>query len=219
MGDPIGSSLSAIRSHQAWAPAIVFGTGALTSTGPCVAPRFIAIAGLCSRGGRAAALLACGSFAAGLAFVYAAFAAIASLLPAALWHSRFIYALIAAGLLAGGVLKLWRDAHACRSMARVASAGAAAPFLLGAGFGFVVSPCCAPMILGILSLESGAGDPARAAMLLACFAAGHALPLFALAFGASKVADAFNRPDVRAACSVAGGSLLMTLGAYFAVLA
>ncbi len=220
MFDPVSQGLAAVSTRNASAPALIFAAGAVTSVGPCVAPRFIAVAGLAAgKSRRDTALLAC-AFVVGLTATYAAFGAVSSLLGRATQFSTFTYFGVAAALAFGGALTLWREEKTCRhARERTANASAGGALLLGASFALVLSPCCTPVVLGILAYTSSTGNAAYASALLACYAVGHALPIAAVALGMHRVTALLQRHSVRQAAAVVSGTLMLGLAGFYAVLA
>lgn len=219
MFDPTSQGLMAVSAHSAVAPPLVFAAGAVSSVGPCVAPRFIAIAGLAAGKSRIRTAVLAGAFIAGLTVVYAAFGAIAPLLGKVLQFSTYTYAAMAVVLSAAGCLTLWRGHSACAHSSVRHAGGCGGAFLLGASCALVVSPCCAPLVLGILAYSSGSNATGYASALLACFALGHALPALPVAFGVNGITQIAQRYTVLQASCVVSASLMLGLGAYYAVLA
>lgn len=221
MFDPISQSLAAVGARSAYAPVLVAVAGVVSSIGPCVAPRLIAVAGLSAGKSRVRALGLVSAFVAGLTAAYAAFGAVSSLLGRATQLSTYIYVIVAAVLAVGGIITLWRGqndcAHAHQHPSKKGSIGGA--LLLGASFALVVSPCCTPLVLGILAYTSAAGSPAYGSGLLACFALGHALPIVAVAFGMNGMTAALQRYGIRQAAGVISATLMLGLAGYYAVLA
>lgn len=210
----------AVSTRSAYAPALVFLAGAASSFGPCVASRFVAVTGMAAgRPRRATVALVC-FFVTGLIGCYAAFGAVGTLLARAVHLSSYSYGVLAVALAVSGAVKLLRGKNVCDGRhddAVTGSAGGA--LLLGAWFAFVVSPCCTPLIVGIVGYTSSAGDPLYGSALLACFGLGHALPLFPVAIGASSISRALSGHAVRQAAAVVSATLMIALGAYYAVLA
>ncbi|HKU66890.1 MAG TPA: cytochrome c biogenesis protein CcdA [Candidatus Baltobacteraceae bacterium] len=219
MFDPISQALSAVSSRSAYAAPLVFAAGVVSSIGPCVAPRFIAVAGLTSGTPRKTAIVLIAAFVVGLTLTYAAFGAVSSLIMRAAQFSAYTYWLVAAALAAGGFVTLWRGESACMHRHGRADASAGAALLLGSSFALVVSPCCTPLVVGILAYASAAANAAYASMLLACFALGHAVPVIAVAFGVNKASRFLQRYSVRQAAGVVSGALMLGLSMYYAVLA
>lgn len=215
MYDPISASLHAVGVQSKYAFAFVFAAGAATSIGPCVAPRFLAAAGFAA--GEEGATVRVGSMIAGLMAAYAAFGSLAPIAGHLVRFSGVTYAILALALAASGLNALFRaerHVHAGRSSVRN-SCGAA--FLLGMSFALTVSPCCTPLVFGILAYTSAAGSPLYGSVLLACFALGHALPLVALATGVRRVRLCLNG-ETRTAGAVVSGTLMLALSAYYAVI-
>jgi cytochrome c-type biogenesis protein len=218
MFDPIEQGLRAVSSVSAWAYPLVFFAGAVTSLGPCVAPRFIAVVGLTSsREPRRAATMAA-SFVAGLVAVYACFGAGASLIGHLAQISSWVYGVVAVALGIAGITTLWKEERIPHGHTRYA-VGEGGSFFLGASFALVISPCCTPLVVGILAYASAAGSPFYGTSLLACFALGHALPILGAALGARGVTGIFQRLAVRQAAEVLSAAMMLVLAAYYAVLA
>jgi cytochrome c-type biogenesis protein len=213
--------LRAASSGSLYAFPLVFAAGSISSVGPCVAPRFIAIAGLtANQSRRGARILAC-SFVAGLALTYAAFGVTASLVGRLTDFSTFVYAVVALAFACAGCAALWKDDPAMHehSRPRPAQYSAGGAFLLGSSFALVISPCCTPVVVGILAYTTGAASPLYGGALLACFALGHALPVFAVGAGARAFAAVLERYAVREAARVFSCGLMCAFAMYYAVLA
>ncbi len=221
MFDPLNGALRAASVHSAWAIPIVFATGALSSVGPCVAPRFIAAAGLTGGRARRESSIVMLSFISGLVVAYAGFGAAASLVGKAAQFSTYIYYALATALAFAGGAALWGTAetHRCIHFKVRRSTGIGASFLLGASFALVVSPCCTPVVIAILAYTSASGDALYGSTLLAVFAVGHALPLLGVGFGVQQLGELLAGPRLRAAASTASATLMLSLAAYYAVLA
>lgn len=199
---------------HAWLPFLAFGAGLVSSSGPCVAPRFLAAAVLCSGEagfGRWCKLVA---FASGLCLgylvlqtFYGAFANVSA-------YSAYVYGALAAGSLAAGGYGLLQTQRATSVVGGHRTHGAA--LLFGSILASVNSPCCGP--LSIAAGFAGFGilfDPLAGA----AFAAGHALPVFGVGFGSSAIERLLGTYWHREAAATVGGALAIALGAYYAVLA
>lgn len=195
-----------------------FTAGIATCAGPCVAPRFAAVAGLTAGKTRAQAVKLCACFAAGLLLGYASFAAAAWIFRAALQLSHVLYAGLACGFGIAALLRLFSRQCTHESFVRPIT-GAGAAMLLGCGLALVVSPCCAPVIVAVVAYAAADGNASHAAMLLACYAAGHALPLLALAGAAQKFAAAFTLLATARATALVTSGVLLGVAGYYAVLA
>lgn len=220
MFDPFSDALRAAATRSGYAYPLVFAAGAATSLGPCVAPRLIAVASVASRANRRGTLIITGAFMGGLIATYASFGAVASLLGRATHFSSVVYLLVAAVLGIGGLITLWRGPSACAHAHQTIQLGSAgAVFLLGCSFALVVSPCCTPLVAGIIAYSSSSGDPLYASALLSCFALGHALPVLFAGAGANGVAMMFRRFAVLEAAGTVSAALMLGLAAYYMVLA
>ena len=198
---------------------LVFFAGLASSAGPCVAPRFITVAGLCANRGRITGLLTAAAFAGGLACAFAVFGAGGALLMSAVKLSTGAYVLLAVALAAGGLVTLLK-ADACSVHRTRKDAGAlGAGFLLGACSAFVVSPCCTPVLLAIAAYSAAANAPLSGAVLCAVYAAGHGLPLLAAALGARSISTLLERFAVRRAAATVSGAIMLALAGYYAVIA
>ena len=211
--------LGAASTGSPYAFPFAFAAGAVSSVGPCVAPRFVAIAGFgCSHPSRTALCFA-GAFVAGLITAYAALGSAASLIPYVFRMSTAVYVALAVMLAAAAVAQLWREEGeqhlVCSKTRPVRNLGAA--FFIGMSFALVVSPCCTPLVAGILTYTSMAGHPLYGSAVLVCFAVGHSLPLFAVAAAARQSAALLNRVAVRTAGRVMSAGLMLVLAAYYAV--
>ncbi|MDQ2680525.1 MAG: hypothetical protein M3Y21_05820 [Candidatus Eremiobacteraeota bacterium] len=218
MTDLLQSSLYAMSTGSSRAAVWVFGVGVLSSAGPCVAPRLIAIGGFGLQPSRAQTVRLTLGFIAGLTIMYSAFGLLSSLLVRVSAFTGFLYGVLAVLMLIGGVLTLVRPSRNCiagHNAARTSTLGGA--FLIGAASALVVSPCCTPLLLSIVAYTSSVGRPVYGAMLLACFALGHALPLLMLSIGATGCLRIWEQLRVREAASVVSGALMVFLALYYAV--
>jgi cytochrome c-type biogenesis protein len=103
---------------------------------------------------------------------------------------------------------------------RAATGRLTSSFVVGASFGAGWSPCAGPILGAILTMAAGQGDPVRAAVLLAAYSAGLAVPFLAAAiFGTSAGVVRRIAPRLDAVSSLAGTAMLavgaiMILGIY-----
>lgn len=218
MPDPLAAAVRAVIFGTSGAPALVFVAGVVSSFGPCVLTRVVAVAGISSEMPRGKRYWASVSFAAGLVMTYAGFGAIAGLLSGAAHYTHAFYAALAAGCLLAGAATLLRDTGAHRCLPNVkGSVGGA--FLFGAAFAFVVSPCCTPVLMAVLAYGAQSGDTRNVYLLLAAFALGHASPVFAAALLAERVREISARIAASDALRVVTGGLLLSMSAYYGCLA
>jgi cytochrome c-type biogenesis protein len=215
MIDPIAVSVDAVTRPEVHRLPLVFLAGALTSVGPCAAPRYVALAALLGTG--RARWMTTAVFVAGILAAYAALGYGLGLLAALSARVGALDAVLAAALAGAGIVTLLREpqarGHACRPVRT------SAVFLLGAGSAAVISPCCSPVIAAVAGMAAFDRDPLASAAVLATFALGHCAPLGAIGSGGAFAARAFARPQAAFAVRTVGGALLVGLGAYYGLLA
>ncbi|MGD0473595.1 MAG: cytochrome c biogenesis protein CcdA [Candidatus Velthaea sp.] len=225
MIDPIAASLLALTAHTPTAFGLVFLGGVLSSVGPCIAPRYVAIAALAAHDRRP--LVPTLAFVAGLIGAYVALGFGGGLLGT-LWSSSSAIDIILAGaLIAGGAYGLVRaephrhigEAHGTAAATRSQPRSLGAIFLLGASSALVVSPCCTPLLAAVVATSTASGEPLLGAVLLALFGAGHALPL--LFTGQIGALVTRWTPNVfrGQGPAIVSAVLMLALGMYYAVLA
>jgi cytochrome c biogenesis protein CcdA len=215
--DVVGAGLTAVAYHRANAPVLVFSAGVLSSIGPCVAPRLLALAACVTNARRPLRVTL--AFVVGLVAAYAAFGAAASLLGQMRALQAWIYAVVAIAAIVGGAWQLVAARPHVHGEPHVGTApslpGVA---LLGASFAFVVSPCCTPLVVAIAAYAANAADPWYGVALLATFALGHAVPLFVTALGGVRFGRFLGRVVHAQAVGIVSGALMLGLGAYYALL-
>lgn len=219
MIDALGESLQAAAHGSPLAYPLVFAAGVITSVGPCVAPRYVAVAALAHGSAHPSRVI--GAFLAGLIGAYVTLGLAAGSVGALWSNSTLIYALLALALASGGMLALLRGAperhrHAHRS---AIPGNAGGTFLLGASSAFIVSPCCTPVIAGIAGLTTLGGHALEGALLLAAFGLGHGSPLVVAGAFGTRISRCFARLSASEAPTVISGSLMLALAAYYGVLA
>lgn len=188
--------------------------GILTSCGPCLAPRALAIAAFAARRRLRwpIALAFAGGATAGyvlLGFGVQAFAPLVA-------GSRFAYLVLAIALALGGAGALLREgASHPDGCARASVPGVCA---VGAASVLIVSPCCTPVVLAVAAAGTAGGALHAGAALLA-FAGGHLAPLLACAALGERGADAIGRVAGSDATATIAGALMLALAAYYGILA
>ena len=219
MIDPVALSIDAIARADAGRLPLVALAGAVTSLGPCVAPRYVAIAALLGDRRRALTIAA---FVAGMVTAYTALGFGAGLLAQVSGHASALYVVLAVALAAGGIITLCRGSscdhphhtiHASAEPHRLSGV-----FTLGAASALVISPCCTPICLAAVVGMSVDANPTTRAELLAAFALGHAAPLFAVGTLGSLCARTLHTWNASAAPAVVSGALMIALGAYYGLL-
>lgn len=201
---------------------LVFAAGCASSIGPCTAPRMIALSSLTFDVSAKVALSRTAAFIGGLACAYACFGVFAALAGRLSTISTYVYLAVAMGLAVGGIWTLCSPSpghHSCPHAKNAEAAAFGPSFLLGASFAFVLSPCCTPLLMGILAFVGSTGDTLYAASLLAVFAIGHAVPLIAASSGLRALQPVFARFQLEGSMSVISGTLMLSLAWYYLCLA
>jgi thiol:disulfide interchange protein DsbD len=215
--------LHAVATRSPFAYPLVFAAGAVTSIGPCAAPRYVALAALVSASRRPVGVLA--AFVAGIVGTYVVLGVAAGALGVLWSASAFVYAALAVVLAGAGIVTLLRGdraSHVHHDDAVPhpgAQAGLGGTFLLGASSAFVVSPCCTPIVAGIAGVTSASGHTGAGVALLATFACGHVVPLVSAGALGSRVARLLRHVAASNAPAVVAGTLMLALAAYYGVLA
>ncbi|HEY0384248.1 MAG TPA: cytochrome c biogenesis protein CcdA [Candidatus Elarobacter sp.] len=223
MIDAVSAALQAIAMHSPLAYPLVFGAGAMTSIGPCAAPRYVALAAVVNTSRRPSRVVA--AFVTGLVGAYVALGAAAGALGALWSASRIAYIALAVVLAVAGVTTLLRGSASTHAHphAVAGDAGARASlggtFLLGASSALVVSPCCTPVVAGIAGLTTAGGHTGAGMALLAAFACGHATPIVAAGALGARIARFVRHLAASHAPAVVTGTLMLALAAYYGTLA
>jgi cytochrome c biogenesis protein CcdA len=218
MSDPTPLAVAAIVHGDAGRFPIVALAGVVTSIGPCVAPRYVALASVLDAPHRLLTLIA---FVGGIIAAYTALGFGAGLLAVVVQHASGLDVILAMALVAGGLVTLLRNPRC----AHHTPVFAARPprltgiFCLGAASALVISPCCTPVIAAVVAFPSADPSPLSKAALLGAFAIGHALPLVVLGVAGSVVAHPLRRLQTSAAPATVAGTLMVALGAFYGLLA
>lgn len=178
-------------------PALAVAAGVLTVGAPCVLPMLPVVLGA-SVGRRQAArpLFIALGFAAAFCVASLVFGSVTRVLPLsqeALRHAGTAMLLLFGVFMLWPAPAQWLAARASGVVNRVAAVGDqagngnAGGFLLGLSLGAVWTPCAGPVLASILTLIATEPDTARAALLLACYSVGAALPMLAIAYGGQVV--------------------------------
>ena len=186
-------------------------TGAMSSIGPCAAPRYVALSALLTSPG--SSKLKVGAFVAGVLIGTAALVLSTRAVILAASASPLTYWLLAAGLVVIAFWMLASREHDCRL--RPLSTGAA--LVLGASTTLLVSPCCTPVLLALGALAAMQASPWAALAAAFAFAVGHIASLLILVPFMRLRRRAFATFET--ALRTLGAGLLLALGSYYAVLA
>jgi cytochrome c biogenesis protein CcdA len=213
--DPLGVALDGAVAHRIAGLPLAVLAGAATSVGPCVAPRYLALAALI---GPRHPFVPVAAFTLGLVVVTVTLGAGAGIAAALLTHVAVIDAVMAVLLIGTGIATIVREPRCAHAAARrpVRASGA---FALGAASALVVSPCCTPLIVAFAGLGAFDRDPLMACGYLAAYAVGHALPLAFAGVASAPFAAAGRALAASAAPAVVSGSLTVALGTYYGLLA
>lgn len=219
MIDPIAVSVDAIARGDAARVPLVALAGAVTSIGPCVAPRYIALAAVLGERHR---MLTVAAFVAGMLTAYLALGFGAGLLQQVAGHASALYVVLAAVLGAAGIWTLLRTPacdHAHHPDGTAARSNRlSAVFSLGAASAFVVSPCCTPVVAAVIGMTALDADPLSRAALLGAFALGHAAPLFFVGSVGSMLSRSHRFWNATPAPAIVSGTLMLALGLYYGML-
>lgn len=224
--DLVGVMLARALGQSGWAPVMGFGAGIVSSFGPCVAPRFVALARLTAgvAGWRRRVRIV--AFVAGLCTSYVLLGTIAGAFAYANALSSYAYLVVGIALIAGGLVTIVRESppECCPPNSALGARSSDAPigavFAAGVAFVAIGSPCCGP-IAAMLAGGGGmaAGGAARSAVLLTAFALGHATPLVAASSGSACCAGLLRSRLPAPALSTVGGAVTIAVGTYYALLA
>jgi len=215
MIDPIATAIGAIVNGSPDGIPIAAAAGLLTSIGPCVAPRYIALASLLQRPQRTRTVAL---FVSGMLLAYSVLGYGFGALAIVTRSASIVYVGLSAILIVSGSRMLLRKS-ACRHHDRPAtglrSSGA---FSLGAASALSVSPCCTPVLIAISGLAGAGGSTASRFLVLAAFTIGHAAPLIVAGPIAAAVDRRLPRWHAGPAPAVVSGALMIGLGAYYGLL-
>lgn len=218
MYDPVDAAMRAVGGGSPAAVPLVLVGGAIFSMGPCTAPRMIALVSLAGNAPFRMRFAIVGTFIAGLAMTYASFGIFAGLLGTVSGLTHWVYLAVGLALGIGGALTLIRIGHdhSC-STNRPRSLGGV--FLLGGSFALVISPCCTPILLAVLSYCAQTRNIVYSVVLLSAFALGHSLPLLFAAAAASRCARFVSRFALSQSIEVVSGALMLCLSGYYLCIA
>jgi cytochrome c biogenesis protein CcdA len=213
--DPLGIALDGAGTHRIVGLPLAVLAGAATSIGPCVAPRYLALAALI---GTRRPFVPVAAFMLGLVIATVTLGAGASIAAVLVTHVATIDAVMAVLLIGLGIATIVREPR-CTHATALRPVRASGAFALGAASALVVSPCCTPLIVGFAGLGAFDRDPLVACAYVAAFAFGHALPLAFAGIASTPFAAAGRVLAATAAPAVVSGSLTIALGAYYGLLA
>lgn len=194
-----------------------FLAGLATSVGPCMAPRYLALAALVANteARRRWAHVAC--FIAGLLLCYALLAVTATLIGTLAAFSQFVYVGLSLCFLSFGLRAIaisGRCAHR-----HLGDTSPAAALMSGGALGLVFSPCCSPIVGIVASTAAATNSPDVALVSVFGFALGHVAPLATIGLG-TKLGERIRfGADFEGALGTIGGGLSVALACYYGILA
>jgi cytochrome c-type biogenesis protein len=197
--------------------ASAFLAGLTTSVGPCVAPRYLALAALVANMNGRRRWLRVICFMAGLLLCYGVLAATASLVGAVVALSRFLYLGLAVCFLGLGLRGLIVT-QSCER-ARMVGTSSGLALITGGALGLVFSPCCTPVVGLMAIVTTATGSPFTALLTVLAFGLGHVAPLATVALGLDLGERLAFRHVLDDAMVTIGGGLSLALGCYYGVLA
>jgi cytochrome c-type biogenesis protein len=217
--DIFAEATRSVALRTTLAPLLVFAAGTLSGVGPCAAPRLLALTSCAGASPRRSGTITI-AFLVGLMSAYASFGIMSGLLGRLIDISHWTYGIVAATLLIGGMLTLLgAEPHPqgpCKGKAYDAHAvSVGGVFLLGASFAFVISPCCTPLVTTVVAYTADTGDPFYGASMLALFALGHGLPLIPISLATRSLTARLRRAMLHQAASIASGTLMIVLSAFY----
>ena len=199
---------------------IAFGAGLVSFATPCVlplVPAYLSSIGI-RPGGPRRSLAAALPFVAGFTLVFVVLGVLAGLAGATLSDHREQLTklsgivIVAMGL---GMLGLLPIPFIERTLAPAVEPArrTGSPLLLGGAFGLCFTPCVTPVLATLLVLSAGIGSTAKAAGLLAAYAAGLALPFLLAAVALGRTMSVFRwLRDSYDVVRLASGVILVTAG-------
>lgn len=192
---------------------LAFITGLATSFGPCLAPRYVALAAQLTSG---ASGMSIGSFLMGCIGGYVAFAAGGALVTALQASSPVVYALAGVMLATVGLRYLLAGDDIRHDHTNRKNDSFGARFLSGLCCSIFGAPCCMPVAVA-LGAQSSAYDVGYGALALAGFGIGQSLPLVVVALASRFRPIRWIQPlPVR---STIAGTLLIAMGALYGAIA
>jgi cytochrome c biogenesis protein CcdA len=134
-------------------------------------------------------------------------------------NSVTLYAILAIALVASGLHVMCGSERACHGCPMPERQSIGAAFGAGLTSSAILSPCCTPLVLGILSSQGQTGHPQTAALLLGAFAVGHAVPMVAIALSLSVPLRRLSDWAKGDSAAIVTGALQIGVGVFYAVLA
>lgn len=201
-----------------WWIATAFGAGVVSSFGPCVAPRFLAITSFMAGKKGTRRWVHAGIFIFGLCSSYVLLSSAVGTIVRSSAYSSLVYSLLGTGLTVAGIATVVRTQRCSLRCVPAGRVSYGAPFMVGTLLATVASPCCGPLAAAVAGAGL-AGQPAAWSYAVpAAFALGHATPLSVAALGWTGIETLLVRLP-KAATQTVFGALTIALGSYYALLA
>jgi cytochrome c biogenesis protein CcdA len=218
MIDPTSSAFSALSGGAADAPLLIALAGVASGFGPCAGVRSAVLMSIVSAAERSRGLFVA-AFLLGVVLAYGLLALVLPLFAELLANSTIVYVALAGALLISGVRSICRSSHRCTPHVAPARQSLGAAFGAGLASSAILSPCCAPLVLGILSVAAQNGRPQQAALFLGLFALGHAMPTVVMTLTLAAPLGRFYAWARSDSAAIVSGALQIGVGAFYAVLA
>ena len=193
-----------------------FAAGLATSAGPCLAPRYLALAALLGNTDGWARMLRIGYFILGLLACVLCLAFAASWMTKILALSHVIYVVMALVFATWGMSGLLVRPPCEHDRQKVSSGSV---LFAGASLGLIFSPCCMPAIGALVALGASTDSPASSISLGAAFLTGHVTPLVLAGVGIGTVRRLMPRASIEGPVATISSGLMIALGCYYGVLA
>jgi thiol:disulfide interchange protein DsbD len=217
MIDATNAGIRVVQGHDPAALPLLAVAGLVTSIGPCVAPRYVAMSSLWAADSRRGSRT--GAFVAGLLVAYGTLAGGVGVLGFAWANTPTINMLFSAALGATGAWIILREPGPCSCSSRKRTrAGLGGAFALGFGSAFVISPCCTPIIVVIGTIIGTPDGVGFGILCVVVFGLSHAAPLVLSAAVGRFLPRCFRAPSIASSMPLVSGTLLLALSAYYGFL-
>lgn len=190
----------------------LFVLGIVQSVGPCVLQRAVSLSTLTATAARPIATMI--AFVGGVICAYEVYLFATPFVALLSAHLGILYALMAVAMLGGAVWTLRRAGHCAH--AGTSSLARGGVFLFGMGTVLQIAPCCTLTALAIVTASTFVGVPA-AALLLAAYGLGHAVPLIAIGAGSAGMRRFVTRAGAWKWLAYVNAGVLGYLAVYFGV--
>ncbi len=195
-----------------------FSLGLITSVGPCVAPRYLALVALVENSDAKTRWMRSAWFLGGLAVCYVALTAVTSWAVRIQSISEFVYAALALSFLLIGLNRLVVRVRCEHWQASQPPTSRGWLWLVGAALGLVISPCCNP-VLGLAGTFSAGSSATAALVSTTAFMIGHLGPIALAACGLGAGAKFLRIERWGDPVTTISAALMLALAVYYGLLA